>query len=274
MKSMAKIPLWIWAFGLIPLLAPLLTPGAARADEPFAIETGHWMSFDHYKDADKRGTLDKINPPPAPEPVAAPVEPVKPTVAAPVRPIDLPVMPGLNKGFEMQVNSTEDETRLSAALKAANSAAPDSPVSDKNWQDPGSVYHTKSDQKNGDDDTPPLDVRLSYLPNDKITPVPDADHISAHHLARQALEKGLTSTRPEEKAPVAAACAAITAYKKQQLDAIQSDQQTLKALQDAIASLGLQKQLGFMTNGGGSLNLNGAQSSAKMDMPAAAPTVR
>ena len=56
----------------------------------------------------------------------------------------------------------------------------------------------------------------------------------------------------------AAACAALDAYKKRQLEAIESDRQTLTALQNAIAQLGLQKQLDFLPGVSGSLNAQAA----------------
>jgi hypothetical protein len=74
----------------------------------------------------------------------------------------------------------------------------------------------------------------------------------------------LPKKTPEE----AAACAAIDAYKKQQLQAIQSDRQTLKALQDAIKQLGLQKELNFMAGAqGGVIDPSGAAEAPKMDFP-------
>lgn len=267
------------------VLAVLLAGSHAYADdEPFDLDTSHWMSFDHYKDANQRGNLDAMNLKPPPKPEDAPVVPAatdKPStpaaVAAPSRPIDLPLMPGLNKGFSVHVDSTEDDHQAAvSAPVVSETKAPDIHLSDKNWQSPSSsaVQHQEGD--NGDNEDKPLNVRLSFLPDKKIAPIPSPDHgPTAQQLARQAIEKGMGAKKKEAntestpKSPEeAAACAAIDAYKQQQLTAIQSDRQTLQALQSAISALGLQKQLDFMSGANGAINTAGASPQPKMDMPA------
>jgi hypothetical protein len=244
-------------------LSGFLYHSAFADDPPFEMETGHWMSFDHYKDADSRGILS-----PAPKdhdtsaPIAdtstitPPASTTPPTlaVASPTRPIDLPVMPGLNKGFTMRATSTEEDNAASASVinaDASSTANDDIHLTDKNWQSPASTGQNKMGvSATGGEGEAPLAVRLSFLPDSKIMPTPTPDHESAQQAARLAYEIGL---RPQPQAAAdkkaqPAVCAAIDAYKKQQLTAIQSDRETLKALQDAIAALGLQKQLGFMTS--------------------------
>jgi len=88
-------------------------------------------------------------------------------------------------------------------------------------------------------------VRLANLPDSRITPIP---------------EGAITKPQPQVLAKVAAkpkrnpeVCAAVTAYKKQQLAAIESDRQTLNALQAAIADLGLDKKIDFTHGASGSL---------------------
>jgi hypothetical protein len=280
LKSIAS--LCVLAIGL----ATVFGHGSAYADEdPFQLESGHWMSFDHYKDSVKRGTIPAPNLPASSLPdattsiteqsaqMATSPKSAMPTIAAPSRALNLPVMPGLNKGFEVQVTTTEDDAPASAAPVISTDAAQpeesDIHLSDKNWQNPASINRYKKSVQNEEDDTAPLDIRMSYLPDSKITPVPSPDHLSGHHQARIALEKSLITRKLQTKtANEAAACAALDAYKKQQLDAIQSDRQTLKALQDAIASLGLQKQLGFMTGNDSTLNANGQPMQATLDIPA------
>ena len=284
MKNMAKICSMLRRIFYVCLLASAafcLSFSPLHADdELFRIENGHWMSFDHYKDADKRGILPTT--PADKTEITASVEagqegtpaiqveastPATQAVAAPTRPIDLPVMPGMNKGFSVQVNTTEDEHVAPPPIVDAN-AQPDIHLSDKDWQAPASV--TSAANISGDDDAPqPLAVRLSYLPDSKITPTPSPEHETAEHQARVAMEKGLKVqhqvAQEEKKKPEV--CAAIDAYKKQQLNAIQSDRETLKALQDAIASLGLQKQLGFMTSSASALNNASNPSPVSVDLP-------
>jgi hypothetical protein len=82
-------------------------------------------------------------------------------------------------------------------------------------------------------------------------------------------------TPPVQKTAVAAkkspadlaACAAIDAYKKRQLDAIEGDRRTLDALQTAIKQLGLEKQLSFMTGAQGSVGSQAENVPANVDMP-------
>jgi hypothetical protein len=287
--------LWAFAFALASVGA---CPRADADSDPFKMDTGHWMSFDHYKDADKRGILGKPSQPAAsdsaPEQQTAPVveeiaasqatQPAAetvattPVIATPKRALDLPLMPGLNKGFQVKVNSTEDDMAPTPApVISANAptATPDLHISDKNWQDPALMARYKKSlpaaDANDDDVSPPIDVRMSYLPNSKITPTPSPEHVSAEHLSRVAFEKNMAN-KNKPPAETTAACAAIDAYKKQQLDAIQSDRQTLKALQDAIASLGLQKQLGFMAGGDSSLNAQSTPQQVNVDIPVSAPT--
>ena len=254
------IGLLVFAFAFPP--CPL-----ARADEdPFQMDSGRWMSFGHYKDADKRGILDarQPTPPPPPQPEVVPPPPVAPIVAAPSRPIDLPIMPGLNKEFSVKVDTTDDDLQTSNSPVLGTNAPPDIHPSDKNWQTPSSTpkMHTP-----GDDKDPSLGVRMTFLPNDKISPVPNPDRMSAQRRGQLALEKSLKEKKAAKAADDAAITAAINAYKKQQLDAIQSDRQTMQALQDAISSLGLQKKLGFMTNGA-LTNTPDAPPPASIDVPA------
>jgi hypothetical protein len=261
--------LWLIACGLAACAAHC-PAAAADASDPFQIENSHWMSFEHYKDNMKRnlpadgGATAKIEPPDlgaadaakndkAPAPVPASTMPAEaassgeslPAIAAPKRPLDLPGLPGLNKGFDIQVNSTEDNTAVpeQARIIQRKDGTPDLRLEEQNWQDAAEAASRRADQANADSDHEALDVRMTYLPNPKIVPVePLARKLRTRYAHIPVLPK------PEQQQQ-AAACAAIDSYKKRQLEAIQSDRQTLQALQAAIAELGLQKQLDFMTGG-------------------------
>ena len=268
--------------GLALALSVLLAPSLARAeDPPFQGDANsHWMSFDRYKDTGSKDTgasdegdavafpkLD-VELPPAP---AAPATPTVPTVAHPKRPIDLPILPGMNKGFDVKVNSTDDDYVPPPVSARDTTVAPDIHLSEKKWADPN-VTATSRKADNSEDDAP-LNVRMTFLPNQKITPIPSPDHPSASILSHAQLKKPVV--KKEQKQPSAedaAACAAIDAYKKQQLDAIQGDRQTLQALQEAIKSLGLQKQLGFIAGGSSSLSTPMPQYPADIDIPVSTPT--
>jgi hypothetical protein len=142
-------------------------------------------------------------------------------------------------------------------------------LEEQNWQDAAEAARqaaTADARANGDDQHIPLDIRMSFLPNAKITPVPSPEYKSTH--GRGPLAAAPQAAEPQPKAPAAdlAACAAVDAYKKQQLEAIQSDRQTLAALQDAIAQLGLKEQLSFLAGAQGSVNAT-TNADAKMDAP-------
>lgn len=92
-------------------------------------------------------------------------------------------------------------------------------------------------------------VRLPMLPNRNVEsffapPVPRAGPKAEPPSAKA------PEARPEakQKKPDAEAMAAFAAYKKKQLEAIESDRQTLMALQAAIQDLGLTKKLDFSGN--------------------------
>ena len=243
-------------------------PAYAEDTDPFQLETAHWMSFDRYKEHAKTAV-------PAVEETAktdkdtnaaddnghfidgtaeAPINvPSIPVVAAPTRPLNPPLMPGMNKGYNVQVNSTEDERPPLAQITHIDTE-PTVQLPEKNWQKASEVARAPSkESENGgdaDDDHTPLDIRMSFLPNTRITPIPSPEPKTNHgrRPAQAAVLAAAKAPEPKKSPAELAACASIDAYKKRQLDAIESDRQTLTALQAAIAQLGLQQQLSFMTN--------------------------
>ena len=266
------------ALGLVVLLASGVA--CASDDPPFQPDT-HWVPFSHYKTGDKDTAADEVTdevafPKVEPEPPPPPPAPAVSAIAAPKRPIDLPILPGLNKGFAVHVNSTDDDYVPPPASAGGKPIAPDIHLSEKKWADPVVTAHSR--KADDSEDNTPLNVRMSFLPNQKITPIPSPEHPSALELGRaELLKKGVVKKKDPKQPPAptpedAAACAALEAYKKQQLDAIQGDRQTLQALQDAIKSLGLQKQLGFIAGSESALSTPMPQSPATIDIPASTPT--
>jgi hypothetical protein len=191
-----------------------------------------------------------------------------PAIAAPERPLDPPLMPSLNKGYTVKVTSTEDETPPPSAPVISASAPTDIHLTEKNWQLPQAAVRYQTNAEGDEEPAAPLAVRMTFLPSNKVTPEPTPEYTSAQQAVRQALAQGIVTPKRTEKTPTElATCAAIDAYKKQQLDAIQSDRQTLKSLQDAISSLGLQKQLGFMTGTDSALNTSAGSTQLNIDIP-------
>ncbi len=276
-----------FCLALVAGLCFLATAVPARADDgPFEFDRAHWMSFDRYKEKTKHGAaLQETNDTeasapagdndkPADAPVAGDnatpsVTPpgMVPAMAVPTRPINIPVMPGLNKGYNVQVNSTEDEKPPIAQITHIDTQ-PTVSIPERNWQAPKDAIRRSGQQDveggDGDNERQPLNIRMSFLPNSKITPVPSPEYKS-NHGRKLAAAVAAAAPEPEKKAEVAA-CAAIDAYKKKQLEAIESDRQTLTALQKAISQMGLQKELNFIAGANGAVN-QADSSTAKMDMP-------
>jgi len=178
-----------------------------------------------------------------------------PIMAPPTRPINIPVMPGVNKGYAVHVSSTEDDKPPVAQITDIETA-PKIELPTKNWQSPKSHVGPADANGENDDERQALDVRMSFLPNSQIKPIPSPEYKSNH--GRKA-DVAAAEAKPEVQKSNLAASAAVDAFKKRQLQALESDRQTLADLQKAIVQLGLQKKLSFMT--GTQSNMNQADTS-------------
>jgi hypothetical protein len=286
-KSFCFSKLCFAAMGAIFLIGIALP---ARADnlDPFQMDTGNWMSFQRYKDNVKRGLIipqekaannsqdaaspaDQITSSVAPATAVDSAQP-KTAIAAPTRPLALPVMPGVNKGYDVRIDTTDDDKRDVTAPVLTTDGATDMHLQTQNWVTAAEAARDAARARTGQtpiDNRAPLDVRMSYLPDPKITPIPDPEHKSAH--GRPPPVAPAIHAADELKAlpaDLAACVAVVDAYKKKQLEALQSDRQTLTALQEAIAQLGLQKQLGFLADTKSNLNATAQNVPASADMPA------
>ncbi len=239
----------------------------ARADNPFDLESSGWMSFDHYKD--KPAAWVATHKDPGEGPVIAPVTAPTP-VLPPARAVALPVMPGLLKDEPPKVTSTADDTDTDGARLTNLDSQPDLQLSGKNWLDAAEMARQAEEKKkSGDAEHQALDIRLSYLPDTHVAPA-EPKHKTIHHLTPKVAmaQPGAPTSAAPPPAADPALCAAIDNYKKHQLQAIESDRKTLAALQSAIAELGLKKQLSFLADTGGHLNIQTPDAPA-MDLPAA-----
>jgi hypothetical protein len=270
------------------LLVCISAPARADDNDPFQMDTGRWMSFGRYKEYIQRGLIPQektVNGNPATANAAPTTPPEKddttgatPVIAAPTRPLTLPVMPGVIKGYNVQVDSTLDDKQSPIAKVVDMDGQPDLHLQAQNWLSAAEAARDAArakaaGQTNGDDRTP-LNVRMSFLPDRKITPIPDPEHKSTH--IRETAATPVIHSAEELKAlpaDLAACVAAVDAYKKKQLEAIQSDRQTLAALQDAIAQLGLQKQLGFITDTKGNITAETQDTLAKSTASEAPPSI-
>lgn len=258
----------------------------AVADDTDAIqiENSQWISVEHYGENVKknRPTASEIveekkqaitdTPEPAP-PVAAAETPAAPVVAAPMRPVDVPMMPAVVRNFNLQIDSTADANAEPIPPVIRQSGKLDITPEDQKWREATEMAREHADDarnKNFDGERTPVDVRWTYLPNPKIVP---QERPQRAPRARIAEISSASKPKPVE-APAkntVQECAAIDTYKKKQLEALQSDRKTLEALQSAIADLGLQKQLNFMTGAKQETNASAPQVGGSTPIPTGTP---
>lgn len=288
MKSLAKTVFVAVLFATFP---------AHSADlDPFSADPSEWMSPEHYADKSERfpALFPQKEPEPAPVQVEAKVEEKQTLI--PTRPLNLPVMPGINKGYELLISSTvEDEPVLAQpsrplnlpVLPGFNQRKYDTPeqentelANDTNDQTilklAGSLWQdAKSATKLAKSGKPILNIRLAGLPDSSIAPVPAGAATKKRSVIAASTPVPEVEPQPTTRNPEV--CAAVTAHKKRQLAAIESDRQTLNALQAAIAELGLSKQLDFMNSAKGSLNIQANAESAQKpvgDISISAPSAK
>jgi hypothetical protein len=277
---------------LAGLVACLCYASPAKADtpDPFNMDGGHWMSFDHYSDNLKRNrpvgnetpgeAPVKIEVPALDVPAAAKDEkpaanaapaatlagepvPSGPAVATMTRPLNLPILPGVNKGYGLKVSSTLDNNNPTAPAQivSTDNGASDMHLQEQNWQNATEAARPHAGEEKEDADSNqrlPLDVRMTFLPNPKIIQATQSQHKPRAHIAELPSTPKPAPTNAQAQQAVVACTAALDAYKKKEIEAIKSDRQTLQALQSAIADLGLQKELNFIA---------GAQQSSTLSAP-------
>lgn len=218
----------------------VMAGGTARADEPFGLEGGGWMSFDRYKQkpADWQSPEDKAKIPPPLAPVTAPAP-----VVPPVRDVKAPVMPTLNSGFDMHVDSTSDSEERARAQVKNLETHPDLQLPATRWQNAAEAARRKTKKE----EESAVDVRMTYLPQLPAT-------TRAKKMKKEAAPLAKAAPPTPEQESDAKIRAALDAYKKKELQALESDRQTLQALQDAISQLGLSKDLNFLTGASKTVN--------------------
>lgn len=148
-----------------------------------------------------------------------------------VRQISLPVLPGVGQ------STVADATVLAAEESEATTGAPAKQNS--------------------------LSIRYASLPG--LRPATTDKSAAKALVADVAGKKVMTKKGKTVASPPTPACEALTAYRRRQLAAIESDRRTLSALQSAIAELGLDKQLDFLTGSKG--RMSGPQSREEQTSP-------
>ncbi len=228
-----------------------------------------------------------------------PTTPATSVVIDPAHSLNLPALPGVKKDYSDQARSTADDGDEASIQLSGPNDQPTMKLESTNWQDAAEVARSRAKAQAAKEspDHMPLNVRFAFLPNKQIMPTEPTTRIATHGrgplptqstVAMSSPTNNSTSTShaavdktksagpslasntavsaSQPKQANAAACAAISTYKKRQLEAIESDRKTLAALQNAIADLGLQKQLSFVTDANGNIN-------PQMDYPQTASTL-
>ncbi|MDX2028432.1 MAG: hypothetical protein SFW62_07330 [Alphaproteobacteria bacterium] len=257
MKFMAVLSVTLSAL----LIAPAAPAHAANNLDPFQLDTGHWMSYQRYKEkADNPESFAQEAAPVEQEEIAAaPVE-------EPPKPVAPPAMPGMNKGYNVQINSTEDDVKRQTPKITRMESEPEMQLPSQSWQKADDAARRSAQNSNlNEEEITPLDIRMSMLPSLQAAAPPTRDN-------KKKMMTELIKAPPKPTDLDAAACAAIDAYKKRELDAIQRDRETLAALQTAISQLGLQKELSFLTDNNSKMNMP-ADNPVLSDAPGASPTL-
>lgn len=137
----------------------------------------------------------------------------------PSRPLNLPVMPGLAK----------------PPGPYQDAATPASPPGTQ-WEN----LHERQKKETA------YNLRLATLPNGQIKSIPGKPALRSHRLPPPAPSP---AAPPPSDPATEKALADLKAYRQRQLAALESDRRTLAALKEAIADLGLNDKLNFVTQG-------------------------
>ncbi len=215
---------------------------AEETHEPLVIEDKKWVDLDSYEEAgaDSSVSLPALPDEPAPNPA-----PNKEKIAAPVRPLDLPSLPAMAPVEALDAPSTEEENKAFFANKDKWRQ-----IQDEQEEELEEDVDSSASGKKG------LSIRFATLPSPDVKSIPD-ERISKPVLDRQKLlgdadaaaKKKKASKTKQQKEKEAQACEALNDYRRRQLEAIESDRQTLSALRKALSELGLVDRLKFMANG-------------------------
>ncbi|MGE4350973.1 MAG: hypothetical protein AB7E52_02155 [Bdellovibrionales bacterium] len=180
-------------------------------------------------------------------------------LATPERPLQIPVMPAMAVAAPPTVTSTENSDLFSERDKAWHPVAQEPLPQDKKivqLQQTPWLQAAKADA--GLVAPKEFQVRLSLLPSPSIRSIP-AQRVTQSKMAREmaalkaqnAKEKGAGASNPAEVKQAKAnveACKAYNEFRLRQLQAIQTDRQTLAKIKAVLADLGLAKKLSFMTD--------------------------
>ncbi|MER2519452.1 MAG: hypothetical protein ABTQ34_02055 [Bdellovibrionales bacterium] len=162
--------------------------------------------------------------------------------------------------FGLEVSSTAENIKLPIPLPPANANGPVKRY-EPGWIEPAAMARRQAFIESGKGWSPyratqQPSLRLSYLPGripallqpENKAPANSASENTSQtgKNAKSAAAQTPATTKTDPQSPdLESWTKAIKDYKAKQMEAIQSDRQTLEALQNAIKDLGLQKELNF-----------------------------
>ncbi len=171
--------------------------------------------------------------------------------AQPERPLALPDMPQIATRHQVPVDATEED-ELFAWMRQ------------KKWMTPSEAEEemariAEAKRMHHEFGQSPFHLRFAALPGTSLQSIPagrvtrpimerDEQARAAAAAAAQAMKtKVAESSAPPVPKTKAEACDILNTYKRKQLEALESDRQTLAALQAALKDMGLSNDLGFVS---------------------------
>ena len=215
---------------------PLPQDSLAALDDPFGALSGSWVKIQDYE-------TDKIKPP-QPE-TLMPIKETAPTKleadkALPERTLNLSTRPSLPNS-------------LISSVLPSNDGNDDLFYGGKRWMkfdeaEEAAAQQAAAEQLLRDAGKSPFKVRFAALPNKQVQSVFAGRVLKTEETPESKPTPKKPSLSPEKQKTVTEECKVLTDYRRRQLEAIESDRQTLSALKDALSDLGLSQKLSFMAH--------------------------
>lgn len=232
------------AFLCVVALSSLHCPAHAIDIDPFKMNEKSWTSLNQYNDS--RDSLSSESYAQEDDPLygeqphftdaddSATLDPESETTAVVSRPVVYPLMPDTKKRGSGDASFSEQR------------GLDGKPIDDEQWKDARTaVQDIESQGQKGSYAS--FNVKLSTLPAGRATAQSGAPIIRPHKLMPQMsyarAEKKDSPDNAKTSQEDQKACEALAAHQKKQLQAIESDRQTLNALRAAIAELGVGERL-------------------------------
>jgi len=219
---------------------------------PFDALGAKWVTFEQFEtqleQQDSASGVTIVVDQPAVSPPAA--QTAKSALAEPERPLNLASMPTFSSRYALGVSSTSDVEDALSWIKEA-----------ERWRSLEAMDRDEAEQRAAENlirvlGRDPFRVRFASLPSDSVKSIP-AEPISTSVVDREAAterarkeaamkkEALLKKVDVVQQKETNKACEAFADYRRRQLQAMESDRETLSALQAALASLGAANELSF-----------------------------